>query len=133
MLSEVGKRTDAFDEANSVRIVLADGQGWAFVKPHFQFRPRFQDSKVVRVERAITYGGDCDRLVEAIGDGSIDQFSGVASLAAFVLRKSYTLAEEELDQLLAFSPDDAASMEWPRRVMEVVVGVFGTVTHTASE
>jgi hypothetical protein len=131
VLDEVGKRTDAFDEPNAVRITLADGQAWAFRKPWLQFRPRFDDGQVADVDRAVSYGSDSDEIIEAIADGRIDPISGAASLAAWLLRKSYTLAEDELDQLLAFRPDDAASIEWTELVMNVAIGRFGVaISHS---
>ena len=133
VLDEVGKRTDAYDEPNSVHIVLPDGQAWAFVKPWLQFRPKFEGGHAKRAEQVVTYSNDSDDLIEAIADGRIEPFSGAASLASWLLRRSYHLTEDELDQLLGFRPDDAASIMWAVRVMQVATGMFGVAKLTLEE
>lgn len=128
MLDEVAKRKpDLFDEGNSVRIVLADGQAWAFPKPWLVVRPIFREGRVVSRYNVLTYGPAVDDLIEAVAgsDSAVDHICAVASLAAYFLQWHYDLVDSELDQLLAYRAADEASMNWLKRVMEIATGSEG--------
>lgn len=128
MLDEVAKRKpETFDEANSVRVVLADGQEWAFPKPWLVVRPVFRDGRVVTRYNVLTYGQAVDDLIEAVAgsDSAVEHICSVASLAAYFLQWHYTLVDAELDQLLAYRSADPESMNWLKRVMEIATGSDG--------
>lgn len=128
LLDEVGKRKpDKFDEQNSVRIVLGDGQAWAFAKPWYTVCPVFRGGKAETSYPFYTYGREDDELIEFIGeaDGLSAQVRGVATLAARLLLHQYDLADSELDQLLCFRDGEPESEEWLRAVMRVATGHSG--------
>jgi len=127
VLDEVLKRKPNFDEPNSVRVTLADGQAWAVPKPWLEIRPVFRGGKAASNYPAYTYGPELDDLLAAIAEaeGQLEQLCAVASLAADLLRSHYDLADEDLDQLLAFRRGDPASAEWVERVIEIAAGRSG--------
>jgi predicted O-methyltransferase YrrM len=127
MLDEKALRNDKFDEVNSVRLVLADGQAWAIPKPWLVVRPVFREGKVVTAYNVLTYGQAVDELIEAVADTDsvVGHISAVASLAAYFLQWHYSLTDRDLDGLLAYRSGDAESMEWLKRVMEIATGSDG--------
>jgi hypothetical protein len=127
MIDELAKRKENFDELNSVRVRLADGQEWAVPKPWLEIRPVFRDGRSVGNYATFSYGPELEGLVEAMADceSRSAQLVAVASLAAYLLGQQYDLVDGELDQLLAFRPDDPTSAEWVERVMEIATGNSG--------
>jgi len=127
MLDEAKKRKPIFDEDNSVRVTLADGQAWAVPKPWLEIRPVFRGGRAASNFPVYTYGAELEELVEAIGqaEGLCDQLSAVATLAARLLQWHYELSDADLDQLLAFRRGDPASAEWTERVIETATGRCG--------
>jgi hypothetical protein len=126
-LDELVKRKDNFDEANSVRLTLADGQEWAIPKPWLEIRPAFRDGKAVNNYPVFTYGPELEALVEAIAsaEGELERLCGIATLAAYLLQKQYDLHDEDLDQLLAFRHGDPDSAEWATRIIQIATGRSG--------
>jgi hypothetical protein len=128
MLDEVGKRkADKFDEANSVPVMLADGQAWHIPKPWYTICPVFEAGKAKTSYPFYTYGKDDDELIEFIGEAETlsTQICGVATLAARLLQHQYELTDSELDQLLCFRDGEPDSEEWLRAVMRVATGCSG--------
>jgi len=127
VLNETAKRKANFDEANSVRVVLADGQAWAVPKPWLEIRPVFRGGEVVSNYPVFTYGPGLEALLDAIAraDGLSEQIAGVATLAACLLQWHYELSDLDLDQLLAFRRGDPASAHWTERVIETATGRSG--------
>jgi hypothetical protein len=127
MIDETAKRRPTFDGANSAPVVLADGQTWHVPKPWLEVRPIFRGGKPVSAYRVLTCGAELDALIEAMSDADeLDaQVVGVASLAAYMLRWNYDLADAELDQLLAFRCSDPESLQWMRDVFAIATGRSG--------
>jgi len=127
MLDEAAKRKANFDEVNSVRVVLADGQPWAVPKPWLEIRPTFRGGKVASSYPVLTYGPELEALVDVIGQAEelCDQIAGVATLADCLLQWHYELSDADLDQLLVFRRGDPASVEWTERVIETATGRNG--------
>lgn len=127
MLDEFTLRMSNFDEANSVPVVLADGQLWWFPKPWLEIRPVFQDGKADANFPVLTYGNDIDALimVQARCETLDEQLTAVATLAAILLRWHYVLDDAELDQLLAYRVGEPASQAWFDEVMAVATGQSG--------
>jgi hypothetical protein len=128
VIDEVARRRPGFDEANSVRIVLADSQAWAFPKPWLQIHAAFKDHKAVGTAPRITNGPELDALIDAIGEAQdADLILGAtASLGTFLLTANYDLSDTDLDQLFAFRPGDPSSWGWGQEVMNVATGASGT-------
>jgi len=126
-MTEASKRKDNVDEANSVPVVLADGQTWWLPKPWLEIRPVFRGGKVVSTYDVVTCGPDLDEMIEAISEAETitAQVVGAASLAAHLLRFHYDLTDEDLDQLLRFRLSDPASLDWVKAVIEVATGRSG--------
>jgi hypothetical protein len=133
MIDEKAKRKDNFDLADSAPVVLADGQTWHVPKPWLEVRPVFRGGKPISAYRVLTYGAELDDLVEALADLDEldDQVIAVASLAAYMLRWHYDLADAELDQLLAFRCSDPASLDWMREVFAIATGRSGPKASSA--
>jgi hypothetical protein len=128
MIDEFDKRIyGKFDERNSVAIKLADGQDWFFPKPWLEVRPVFKDGVAVTSFRVPTSGPHLDKLIEAAGEcENIDaQIVVIATLAAELLKYQYTLADHELDQLLAYRIHDPDSLRWLQEVIDVATGRSG--------
>ena len=127
MLDETAKRKPNFDAANSVPVVLADGQAWAVPKPWLEIRPVFRDGRAASAWPAYSYGPDLDRLVERVAEAELftNQVAAVATLAAELLRHQYELSDPDLDQLLAYRRDDPVSIEWTGQVIEIATGRSG--------
>jgi hypothetical protein len=127
MLNELAKRKPNFDETNSVRVVLADGQSWALPKPWLELRPGFKDGKSVAAYPVFTYGPVIEALVAVISeaDGFLEQISALATLGARLLQFHYELTDADLDQLLAYRRNDPASVGWSAAVMETATGRNG--------
>ena len=127
MLNEKVKRRETFDERNSVPIMLADGQKWAFPKPWLEIRASFKGGKPQTTYPVLTYGPELDVLVKAIGEcrDNAALLCGTASLGAYLVSQNYDLSDEDLDQLFAFRLGDSASWDWARAVMDVATGRSG--------
>ncbi|MHB8359798.1 MAG: hypothetical protein ACYDCP_09935 [Thermoplasmataceae archaeon] len=121
------RKPDVFDQANSVPVVLADGQTWHLPKPWYVIRPTFDGGVATAAYRFFSYSPKLDELVELIGatDDLDAVIVGVATLAAHILLYQYDLADAELDQLLAYRVGDPSSMDWTRAVMETATGRNG--------
>lgn len=128
MLNEVAKRRPSFDEANSVRIKLADQREWAFPKPWFQLNAVFRDGKAVGTAPRITNGPELDALIDAIGEAEDTDLilSATATLGAFLLQANYDLSDADMDQLFAVRSGDPDAWNWAKAVMEVATGSGGT-------
>ena len=127
MLDELAKRNPNFDERNSVRVVLADGQSWALPKPWLELRPGFKDGKSAAAYPVFSYGPEIEVLVTLISEteGFLEQILGIATLGARLLQSNYNLTDADLDQLLAYRRDDAASIAWGAAVIEIATGRSG--------
>jgi hypothetical protein len=135
MINESAKRKATFDEVNSVRVVLADGQAWAIAKPWLELRPGFRDGRSAAAYPVFTYGPEIGELVELItmAQGFIQQISVLATLAAKLLLYQYELADEDLDQLLAYRKSDPTSIAWGQSVLEVAIGRSGPKVSSAGD
>lgn len=127
MLSELERRKPNFDEVNSVRVVLADGQRWALPKPWVEIRPVFRNGAAVDVQVSLTYGPHIDALIASVGVAETwgQMVSAVASLAAWMLCWHYDLADDDLDELLAYRVGDPVSSAWIEQVTETATGRSG--------
>jgi len=128
MTDERVKRKPGFDDRNSVRITLADGDRWAFPKPWLEVHASFRDGRAVSTYLVLTYGPDLDELVKAVGEcrDNAALIIGSATLGAFLLRHNYDLTDEDLDRLFAVRVDDPSSWEWARAIIEVATGCGGS-------
>jgi hypothetical protein len=126
-MREIELRKDTFDEANSVPVVLADGQTWFVPKPWLVIRPTFKDGVVVSTYPFLTYSDKLDVLIDAIAEAEDLDFivSATATLAAYLLRNHYELTDSDLDRLLAYRVGDPASLEWLGLIMETATGRNG--------
>jgi len=127
MLNELEKRKPDFVEHDSVRVELADGGRWALPKPWLEVRPIFKDGVATRSRCLLAYGQPIDDLVGMIGglDGFGEVACVVATLAGYLLRRNYELVDDELDELLAFMPDDVMSFAWISIVVDIATGRYG--------
>ena len=127
MLDEKTKRRKTFDERNSVPVILADGQPWAFPKPWLEIRASFRDGKAQTTYTVLTYGPELDALVKAIREcqNNVALLCGAASLGAYLVSQNYDLSDEDLDRLFVFRVGDSASWDWARAIMDVATGRSG--------
>jgi hypothetical protein len=127
MIDEKSKRKANFDERNSAPVVLADGQPWFVPKPWLEIRPVFRSGRATTAYPVLTWGAELDGLVEAMAeaDDIWEQVTAVASLAAYLLRWHYELADRELDQLLAFRRADDRSLDWMKGIIAIATGRSG--------
>jgi len=127
MLEEKARRKPNFDEANSVSVALADGQVWYLPKPWLEIRPTFRGGRTTANYPVSTYGPEIDALINAIAqaDDSLEQLSGIATLAAYLLTQHYDLDDPDLDELLCFRLNDESSTDWARKVIDVATGHSG--------
>ena len=127
MLDEFTLRMSNFDEANSVPVVLADGQLWWLPKPWLEIRPVFQDGKADANFPVLTYGQEIDGLivVQAKCETLDEQLTAVATLAACLLQWHYVLSDQDLDQLLAYRVGEPTSQLWFEQVMAIATGHSG--------
>jgi hypothetical protein len=128
MIDEKTKRKECFDEANSVWVTLADGCRYAFPKPWIQVHASFRDGKVSNTYPVLTVGPDLDELVAAMSEchDNAAILCASATLASFLLRQNYELADDALDTLFAFRVADPDSWNWAREVMDVATGAGGS-------
>jgi hypothetical protein len=127
MIDERAKRKPNFDERNAAPVVLADGQTWHVPKPWLEIRPVFRRGKAVAAYPVLTCGPELDELVEAMSDCEDlhTQVAAVATLAAHLLLWHYDLADQDLDQILAFRAADDRSLDWLRQVVGIATGRSG--------
>ena len=94
---------------------IRDGERYFVPRPFLISDPDFKDGKCKRVEKTLSYGHDVDDLIAAIGncEDSAAVMSGVATVAAALLRFNYDLSEDELDQLLVLRAGVPAKDDWP--------------------
>ena len=127
MIDEASKRKPNFDERNAAPVVLADGQTWFIPKPWLEVRPVFRGGRAVTAYPVLTYGPELDGLVEAMADceNLSAQVTAIASLAAYLLRWHYELADADLDGLLAYRRADDRSLKWMTDVVDIATGNSG--------
>ena len=126
MIDEKSKRKDNFDEANSVPIVLADGQAWHFEKPWVRLKPlkrrvKFAGGKMSSL-RLETDDPDFDRLRSALFDSSESFYGPLCDMAAFLLLRQYNLTDEELSDLIVFEEATENGNPWIAELIGVVAG-----------
>ena len=126
-MNELERRKPTFDEANSVGVTFGDGQKWFVPKPWLEIRPTFRGGRAAGNYPVNTYSHEIDDLLEAIAgtDDSLEQLSGIASLAAYLLSQQYELEDANLDTLLCFRLNDESSTDWARQVIDVATGRSG--------
>jgi hypothetical protein len=126
-MNELERRKPTFDEANSVGVTLGDGQKWFVPKPWLEIRPTFRGVHATGNYPVNTYSHEIDDLLEAIAgaDDSLEQLSGIASLAAYLLTQQYDLEDADLDTLLCFRLNEESSTDWVRQVINVATGRSG--------
>lgn len=127
MLDEAALRRAEFDEANSVRIPLADGQGWAFPKPFLQVHAKFSGERATGTFPVLTCGPELDELIDALAECEDNEalLKGSATLGAALLCRNYDLDDAALDRLFAIRSGDPSSWDWVRRVVDVATGQGG--------
>ena len=122
LLSEPDCRRADF-QADSVPVVLADGQAWYLPRPYVECFGRFEGGKLVTVASETQFGPEFDRLTESLvgEDGSV-RYADYFALAALLLTANYDLADADLPRLLRHRRDDAASIERMQAVIDVALG-----------
>lgn len=126
-LDEFQRRLPGFSEA-SVWIELADGQQWAFPKPWVEIRGVFSGGKPSVGAARTTHGPEFDEIVACLGQVETNEELIVATLmiGAFLLRKNYDLADEELEELFVFRFADesleAGSLAMVQAIADVALG-----------
>lgn len=127
MIDEIGRRKANFDGANSVPVVLADGQAWHFPKPWVELWPRFEAGAVRSTYPLLTCGPRLDALIAATREADSDAalLSAAATLGAWLLQSQYDLSDADLDTLFRGSMADPDSWSWVGEIMEVATGSRG--------
>ena len=123
LLSELQLRRPTF-QADSVPVVMADGQPWYLPRPYVEFFPRYEEGKLVTVASETHLGPEFDRLVEAAlpsDEGGVS-FLAYFELTAFLLRLNYDLLDEAFGVLLRHRRNDEASVERMQAVLDVATG-----------
>jgi len=127
MLDEVEKRKPNWSDRDSVAVAFADGQEWRVPKPWLEIRPRFENGVARTTYPVYTCGVRLDALLDAIADADagFDRLAATATLAAELLSFHYDLADDDLDQLLAFRQGVPDSAAWIERVIGIATGQSG--------
>jgi hypothetical protein len=121
-LDEADRRREDIATELCCPVRLGDGQEWLIRTPAATIRPVFQDGELVRCWQDLSYDdGLIDGLLERISaaDNTAEVLLLSLALAALVVRLSYELDDDELNELLQLRPDDPDSV----RVLEDVVAV----------
>ena len=124
MLDERALRRDAFTEGS--RIVLGDGQAWAFPLPVLRLYPvRAPDGRLT-VGGGPGYGSDyadlVDQLVDCDPGDTTARLALQFQMAALLLERNYTLTDRNLRRLLAIDlADPACEPRWAQ-INQVLLG-----------
>jgi hypothetical protein len=114
------RRQPGFDEANSVPVVLGDGQAWFLPKPWIDLYP----SSVNGTASVASSGTDFDDYLQEIREPQpTRQFAGVLfSLAINMLRRNYDLKDEDFRELLRYRPADESNRTMWDAIIRVAAG-----------
>ncbi len=125
-MNESEFRKPSFDLENTVPVVLADNQAWHFPRIWFVLRPAFSGGRATGTNLTSSIGTELDDLIKAVeaaaakGDGSWP--TETASLAAYMLSKTYDLTDEMLSELLVFPASGEHAYELLREILDVARG-----------
>jgi hypothetical protein len=120
MLDEVVLRRPEFVEGE--RITLGDGREWSFPRPMLrEFRPSFSPDGGAKFGPTTfrTFGpGHLSRLDELFAsDPGLGQIELVATMAAELLRRNYTLDDDQLGALLTYVQTEAGDLDEASQAM----------------
>ena len=124
MLDERALRKPGFTEGP--RIVLGDGQPWAFPRPLLRLYPvRAADGRLT-VGGGLGYGPDyadlVDQLVDCDPDDTTARLALQFQMAGSLLDRNYTLNDRDLRRLLAVDlADPACEPRWAQ-INQVLLG-----------
>ena len=124
MLDERALRRPGFTEGP--RIVLGDGQAWAFPRPRLRLYPvRAADGRLT-VGGGMGYGSDyadlVDQLVDCDPGDTTARLALQFQMAASLLERNYTLSDRDLRRLLAIDlADPACEPRWAQ-INQVLLG-----------
>lgn len=131
MLDERALRKPEFTEGEWLK--LGDGQSWCLPKPTLrEFRPTFSADGGAKFDgMALKTFGDghltrLDDLMET--DPGVEQIEKIASLGAILIRRNYSITDEQLGSLLTYviGPDgdltDECQAMW-QALVNVAAGV----------
>ncbi|QEH38643.1 hypothetical protein OJF2_72490 [Aquisphaera giovannonii] len=108
------------------RVVLGDGQAWAFPRPWLRLYPvRGEDGRLA-VGGGMSYGAEyedlVDRLVECGPDDRSGRLAVQFQMAADLLGRNYELDDRDLRRLLAVDlADPACEARW-EQINQVLLG-----------
>lgn len=124
MLDEKALRRPDFTEG--VRLKLADGQEWEIPRPVYQIFPRFADDGSVTVHSKVTFGGEIDYFLDLDeapeGTAIVDDIARRMSVMAKLLRRNYSLTNDDLGVLLSMNRRDPESAAMWLVIDRVLVG-----------
>ena len=124
MMNEREKRK-ADPEIHGSPVVLMDGQTWWFPRPRVSFRRAIRSDTGAPGLHAFTdLGADFDQILadldaaETVGGEAL----GCLNLAACMLRVNYDLSDDDLAELLVFTPTDPANLDTYREIYDIARG-----------
>ena len=123
-IDEMSRRKPSFDEANSVGVVLADGQVWFVPRTRVVLWPKFQGGEVKSTYPVRSCGPRYDALIQAISEAKTtgELLSGAATLGAWLLLEQYDLSEQDLDALFCGDPGRPATWDWAKDIVAAACG-----------
>ena len=126
-LDEKALRKPEFTEGP--RLVLGDGQEWAFPKPHMRLYPQRDDEGKVYMAGSWTFGIDHDDRLDRYNDNDqgevIDKLEAQLQMAAELLTRNYSLDNKALRRILPVSLQGEENLEMWRSILDVMTGTVG--------
>ena len=123
MLDERALRKPGFQEGH--RLLLADGQEWAFPKARMILKPQISDGKI-DIGGAPTFGPEFDDKLEVILGAReatpVERLRMKFEMAVRLLAANYDLKPEDFGTLIVLEPGDPASEERWKALDDVLVG-----------
>ena len=126
-LIEQSRRKPDVDIELCTPITLADGQEWYFPRPWLEIVPVFENGKAIDRNRMLTCGPELDYLLEKIAteEDPAGEIMATMTLGGFLLLRNYDLADDELSLLFVYRPNDPASQDMIRSIIDAATGGIG--------
>lgn len=124
LLAEAALRRPTF-QADSVPVVMADGQPWYLPRPYVELCPRFENGRLATIGSETHLGDDFDALVVAAAPSEATggvTYGAILDLGAFLLRWNYELSDEQLGRLLRYRRGDEVAEERFGQIHDVATG-----------
>jgi hypothetical protein len=127
--SEESVRLPEFNEADSVGIVMADGQKWFFRKPRIGLvfainsETGLAESRFQSKGTTPNYADMWERFDNAPENSFIDRARYLIPMTLELLRMNYTFDDAHVPSLYQFDPDEKALLEMWNSLERLVYGI----------